>query len=374
MNRNFRNKLLVAVVLATTAPLAMTGIASAQDQNKDQRAEKQQQREKAKGARQDAAASREEARQQQAQANQQQRQAAMTQDRGQREQHMQQAQAARQQQAVAEQRARERDAAANRAERQAAQAGNQAARQDNRAERQQAQIANQGARQDSRAARQQDQVANQAARQQARSDRRLSRAQQDQIINTQKARVNTYRTWTNSQRSAGQQYAATIQRQNRSAQYAYIQDYNNRYWTQQQGYMGMSLDYYNDPYFYSAPSYRYMRDGSWYTINQYGANLLQQAINDGYGEGYHAGRADRMDHWRFDYRSSYVYQNAAYGYNGYYGDRSEYTYYFRQGFRRGYEDGYYSRYQYGAYRNGNYSIVGTVLNTILGLQPYSYRY
>jgi hypothetical protein len=99
--------------------------------------------------------------------------------------------------------------------------------------------------------------------------------------------------------------------------------------------------------------------------------MLNTAVNDGYGEGYRSGRADRMDGWRPDYRSSYAYQNASYGYNGYYLDRGEYSYYFRQGFRRGYEDGYYSRYQYGVYQNGSYSILGAVVNTILGLQSYN---
>ena len=148
----------------------------------------------------------------------------------------------------------------------------------------------------------------------------------------------------------------------------------NRLYSQQQRYQTQNFDYYNDPYFYSAPTYRYMRDGAWYTANQYGVNLLQTAVNDGYNEGYRAGRADRMDGWRADYRSNWVYQNASYGYSGYYLDRNDYSYYFREGFRRGYEDGYYSRYQYGSYHNGTYSILGAVLNTVLGLQPYSYRY
>jgi hypothetical protein len=198
--------------------------------------------------------------------------------------------------------------------------------------------------------------------------------QQQQLITTQQSRVNSYRAWQRAQRTAAQQAAASLQAQKRAAQYAYIQDYNNRLWQQQQRYMSTSVNYWNDPYFYSAPSYRYMRDGAWYTINQYGYNVLQQAVNEGYGEGYRAGRADRMDGWRFDYRSSYAYQNASYGYSGYYLDRGDYSYYFRQGFRRGYEDGYYSRYQYGSYRNGGYSILGAVLSTILNVQPYSYRY
>jgi hypothetical protein len=49
-------------------------------------------------------------------------------------------------------------------------------------------------------------------------------------------------------------------------------------------------------------------------------------------------------------------------------DLSEYQYYFRQGFDRGYEDSYYSRSQYGRYSNGTASILGTILEQILNLQ------
>jgi hypothetical protein len=49
---------------------------------------------------------------------------------------------------------------------------------------------------------------------------------------------------------------------------------------------------------------------------------------------------------------------------------SEYQYYFREGFQRGYEDGYYSRSQYGRRSNGVYSILGTILSQILNLQSY----
>ena len=69
-----------------------------------------------------------------------------------------------------------------------------------------------------------------------------------------------------------------------------------------------------------------------------------------------AGRADRMDGWRPDYRNSFAYQDGNYGYRGYYVDRREYNHYFREGFRRGYEDGYYRQSRYGRYDNGNYSL------------------
>lgn len=57
-----------------------------------------------------------------------------------------------------------------------------------------------------------------------------------------------------------------------------------------------------------------------------------------------------------------------YGYSGYYVDQNDYNYYFREGFRWGYEDGYDSRYQYGSYSRGSYSILGTVLSAILNLE------
>ena len=48
-------------------------------------------------------------------------------------------------------------------------------------------------------------------------------------------------------------------------------------------------------------------------------------------------------------------------------DFSEYQYYFREGFQRGYEDGYYSRSQYGRYSGGKIGILANVLNVILSL-------
>jgi uncharacterized membrane-anchored protein len=71
---------------------------------------------------------------------------------------------------------------------------------------------------------------------------------------------------------------------------------------------------------------------------------------------------------RFSYQNSYAYQDANYGYGGYYVPQDEYNYYFRQGFRRGYEDGYYSRYRYGSYSNGKYTILGALLGSIIDMQ------
>ena len=123
---------------------------------------------------------------------------------------------------------------------------------------------------------------------------------------------------------------------------------------------------YNNNSFYN--SYRYQRGSSFYETSQYGAEMLRRAVNDGYQEGFSAGQADREDGWAFNAEEAYAYQDASYGYDSYYVDLSEYQYYFREGFRRGYEDGYYSRSSYGSYSNGGYSILGSILEGILNLQ------
>jgi len=97
---------------------------------------------------------------------------------------------------------------------------------------------------------------------------------------------------------------------------------------------------------------------------------LRRAVNAGYQEGFLAGQADREDGWNFDYESSDAYLDASYGYDGYYVEVADYQYYFREGFRRGYEDGYYGRYQYGSYSNGTYGILGDVLSLILDLRRF----
>jgi hypothetical protein len=154
------------------------------------------------------------------------------------------------------------------------------------------------------------------------------------------------------------------------AHYRFQQDYLARLRQQQASLASRrTYDYNSDPYFYTAPSYRYVRLGRSYETNRYGADLLKQSVNNGYEEGFRAGQADRQDGYRADYRNAYAYQDANYGYTGMYVDESEYNYYFRQGFQRGYEDGYNSRYQYGTNSNGTLGILGNVLSAILNLQP-----
>lgn len=98
--------------------------------------------------------------------------------------------------------------------------------------------------------------------------------------------------------------------------------------------------------------------------------MLREAVEYGYEEGYRAGRADREDDWGYGYNSCYAYQDATYGYDGYYVSLNDYRYYFREGFRRGYEDGYYERNRYGNYNNGGWNILGTILQGILSLTNF----
>jgi hypothetical protein len=99
-------------------------------------------------------------------------------------------------------------------------------------------------------------------------------------------------------------------------------------------------------------------------------DLIRQAANHGYAEGIRAGRADRMDGWRADYRGSLAYRDGGYGYDGRYISRSHYDHYFREGFRRGYEDGYHGRSQYGRYdqRSNEYGMIAAILTAIIGAQ------
>jgi len=79
--------------------------------------------------------------------------------------------------------------------------------------------------------------------------------------------------------------------------------------------------------------------------------------------------APPLTRWAANYENSYAYQDANYGYSGYYVDREDYNHYFREGFRRGYEDGYNSRNQYGRSSGGTYTMLAGIVSQILGLQP-----
>ena len=123
--------------------------------------------------------------------------------------------------------------------------------------------------------------------------------------------------------------------------------------------------------------YRVYRNGSYYNTDYRGAQLLQNAVNEGYRQGFQAGRADRNGNRRFGWSNSSVYRTGTIGYQSNVA-RNQYQYYFQQGFQRGYQDGsnsrfddnYSGQYEYGYYENGSLNILGTILSTILNVRTY----
>ena len=115
--------------------------------------------------------------------------------------------------------------------------------------------------------------------------------------------------------------------------------------------------------------YRVYTNGRYYNVDNRGAELLRQAVNRGYQEGFRAGQSDRGSRRGYNYQNQYGYRTGTYGYQSYV-DSSQYRYYFQQGFQRGYEDGYNSRYQYGYRSNSGLNILGSILNSIFNVQSY----
>ncbi len=208
-----------------------------------------------------------------------------------------------------------------------------------------------------------------------RRDDRSDRKTQQQREKEQKARIRQdqqnlarYRQVIARRQALAERDAQRLQQQRRQAHYEYQRSYYENLRKQRERVQSSRYDYDNDPYYRTPPTYRYRRAGRYYQTNQYGADILRQALNYGYQQGYQAGRADRRDRWRFDYRQSFAYEDANYGYEGRYVRQDEYNYYFREGFRRGYDDGYYDRRFYGRHVDGSDSLLGAVLIAILALE------
>lgn len=115
--------------------------------------------------------------------------------------------------------------------------------------------------------------------------------------------------------------------------------------------------------------YRLYRGDRYYQTDRRGVDLIRSAINRGYQQGYHAGMNDRRYGRRMDYEGDRYYRSGTYGYQTYV-DRGQYQYYFREGFERGYQDGYYEQSRYGYRSGGTWNILGSILNGILNLREY----
>lgn len=127
----------------------------------------------------------------------------------------------------------------------------------------------------------------------------------------------------------------------------------------------------------SSGRYRVYRGGRYYNTDNRGADMLRQAVNEGYRQGFAAGRSDYGSRRNSSWSNNSVYRSGTYGYTSGV-DRGQYQYYFQQGFQRGYQDGSNSRfqngytgsYEYGYEEGGSLNVLGTILNSILNLQSY----
>ena len=202
------------------------------------------------------------------------------------------------------------------------------------------------------------------ARQEHREDRREARQEHRQERREVKQERRIVRREVKQERREDRREVRQERREDRREAQRYAQQYQQRLMEQQRRWVAYNAQVrYNAPY-----SHRYRLDGRYWNTSRYGADLIREAANHGYAEGIRAGRADRYDNWRFDYRDARAYRDGAYGYNGRYVSRDHYAHYFREGFRRGYEDGYYGRSQYGRHQNGQYFMIGAILSAILGLE------
>lgn len=200
--------------------------------------------------------------------------------------------------------------------------------------------------------------------------KRVSPQEQQERIRKQEANLQLYRKNLALKEDVAERDAKILQQQKRLQQYRFQQQYAERLRRQRTAIANARYDYANDPFYYTGANYRYLRDGSYRTTNEYGIGALKKSLNEGYKEGYRAGRADREDHWKFEPRNSFAYQDANFGYDGRYLEQDEYNHYFREGFDRGYEDGYYGRRKYGSGGDDNteWWIAGAVVAAVLGYQ------
>jgi flagellar motor protein MotB len=204
---------------------------------------------------------------------------------------------------------------------------------------------------------------------QTKEDQEQSKQRHQAQVDQQQQRLTQYDEHLNQQQRLAQSQAAELQQQNRHAQFSVQQRYAAHLHEQQLTVQRQApARYANDPYFSTPATYRYSRGGRFYETNQYGVTLLRQAVNYGYDQGYRTGQADRQDRSISNYEGSFAYRDANYGYHGFYVDRDDYNNYFREGFRRGYEDGYGRRAQYGTFVNGRGMILSGILGSVLNFQ------
>ena len=184
----------------------------------------------------------------------------------------------------------------------------------------------------------------------------------------QQQRSAEYRRQFGQQALTMQQQTLQLQQQRRMSQFRAQQLYAAGI-RQQQQELQLQRDYARDPWVSAPYLFRYVANGANRQTNAVGAEVLRQSVRSGYAQGYRAGQADQQDHSPSSYQSTLAYRDANYGYAGRDVDQSDYNFYFRQGLQRGYADAFTHRSQYGTASNDSATILTSLLNSILGLQP-----
>lgn len=202
----------------------------------------------------------------------------------------------------------------------------------------------------------------------AQAPAKVSPAEQKQRVQAEQQRSAQYKQHLDQQVKVVQQQNAQLQAQQRTAQLRTQQEYAAQLQRQQAAQRAQpARNYAQDPYIATPHTYRYDVNGNFHQTNEYGATVLRQSVNNGYQQGYRSGQSDRQDRWASNYQNSPAYRDASYGFSGNYVDLADYQYYFREGFARGYGDGYDAQLRYGSTSNGTTSILANVLTSILGL-------
>jgi hypothetical protein len=96
------------------------------------------------------------------------------------------------------------------------------------------------------------------------------------------------------------------------------------------------------------------------------ADLLRQAVNYGYEQGFRAGEADRQDRWRSNYQGSFAYQDASYGYTAITSTRTSTTTIFGRAFVTATKSDSTAAINTGNIRTARISCRGSPLGQILG--------
>lgn len=175
-----------------------------------------------------------------------------------------------------------------------------------------------------------------------------------------------YREWQEAQRRAQEEYRDYLRTRSRSdyRDWQQAQRQAQREYNEYRRTAGMNNRYVNRAG--GSRYYRVYRNGSYYQTDYRGAELLRQAVNSGYQQGYRQGQVDARYGRNSGYYNNNVYRSGVFGYQSYV-DRSQYQYYFQQGFQRGYEDGFNNQFRYGYRTNNGLNILGTILNGILNI-------